>query len=82
MATVINYKKEVAAMAAEIGAEILVEKTEDGYFIEVSAPDGKRWDDGPSTLTARYGGTFGPASEAWQDLCERMAEGVTDRDDE
>lgn len=78
----INHRAEVQEIARQCGAEIEKYQTEDGWQIDVSAPEGKRWDDGPGTLVARYGGTWGPISEAWEDLYQRMIEGLTDSDDD
>ena len=71
-----NYKAEVEALAKAFGAVISEEQTEDGWQIEVAAPDGETWDEGPGVLIAPYGGTWGPKAAAWSDLSDRMKEGL------
>ena len=73
-----NYQTKVNALAQKWGAEIGKVRTEDGWQVEVEAPVGQCWDAGLYVLTARFGGTWGPASEAWQDLHTRMREGLQD----
>ena len=71
-------RTKVKRIAAKLGAEIETIDTEDGKEIQVAAPDGKVWSDGPGVLLAHYGGTWGPASDAWKDLAERMEGGLSD----
>lgn len=77
-----NYQAEVKKMALQWDAEIEKVPTEDGWQIEVSAPEGKCWDNGPGTLIAHYGGTWGKIAAAWEDLYFRMVHGLTDRTDD
>ena len=71
----------VKEMARRCGAEIEKVPTDDGWQIEVSAPEGKCWGNGPGTLIAHYGGTWGKIADAWADLHDRMLSGLTDRGD-
>jgi len=75
-----NYKAEVETLAKALRAVISEVQTEDGWQIEVAAPDGKTWDEGPGVLIAPYGGTWGPKAVAWADLFDRMKEGLIDAD--
>jgi len=77
-----TYQAKVKEMARQWDAEIEKVPTDDGWQIEVSAPEGKCWDNGPGTLIAHYGGTWGKIAAAWEDLYERMVAGLTDRDDD
>ena len=66
-------------MAERLSASI--EKTigDDGHVIEVTAPDGHEWSEGLNTLVAPYGYTWGPASDAWEDLYFRMTGGLVEQ---
>jgi len=68
----------VEKLAAKHGAEIEKVPTDDGWQIEVSAPEGFGWG-GVGTLIAHYGGTWGNIGQAWQDLYERMSLGLTEK---
>jgi hypothetical protein len=71
-----NYQSKVKSLALTLGAEIEKVPTKEGWQIEVAAPDGKTWNDGPSVLLAQYGGTYGNAVSAWADIHERMQYGL------
>ena len=66
----------VEKLAAKQCAEIEKVPTDDGWQIEVSAPEGFGWG-GVGTLIAHYGGTWGKIEQAWLDLHERMSIGLT-----
>ena len=66
-----SIMNKVEKLALKIGAEITKVATDDGWQIEVSAPDGFGWG-GVGTLIAHYGGTWGNIKQAWEDLQERM----------
>lgn len=61
--------------AAAFSAKVITVPTEDGKQIEVTAPEGTRWAEGPSTLIAHHGGTWGTIEEAFADLTDRMMAG-------
>jgi len=67
----ISIMNKVEKIAEKIGAEITRVPTDDGWQIEVSAPEGFGWG-GVGTLIAHYGGTWGNIQQAWEDLQERM----------
>jgi len=77
-----NHQAEVKALARQWGVEIEKTLTDDGWQIDVVAPDGKCWDEGLTVIIGHFGGTWGKASEAWEDIHTRMMEGLKDEEDE
>ena len=73
-----NHQAQVKEMASQWGAEIEKVLTDDGWQIDVSAPEGKCWDEGLHVLIGHFGGTWGSAADAWKDIHERMLEGLKD----
>lgn len=69
-------RQRVVRLAAAYGATVEVYLTDDGYEAAVVAPDDRCWASGPGVLLAHFGGTWGPASDAWNDLAERIAFGL------
>lgn len=73
-----NYQLKTKKLASKLKARIEILESDDGKQIEITSPDGKVWDEGLMTLVSHYGGTWGKAHEAWEDLFYRMSGGLID----
>ena len=73
----IGYKQRAFALAADLSARVEVVSHGDYGTVEVFAPDGYRWSDGPSSLLAEYDPTdWQDVVAIWRDVYERMLDGL------